>query len=184
MKKKKRLRVVISVLLPIAVLSLAGCWTTPNANVQSKGQPGLIQDRIAVESVGDSATVQAVDAGQGTITLSLPSGRTATYKVGPKVKHFDEVQVSDKVKATMTEKLAVYALENDRLPDGTTAETLGVNAKVLLVDPSYRLLTLQYANGQFATFKPDLHTRIQQMSPGNSVVVRPGELTAIRIEKP
>ncbi len=183
MKTKTWIRTVVSLLLPIAALSLAGCWTTPNANVQPKGQPGLIQDGITVESIEDPATVQAVDAGQGTITLSLPSGRTATYKVGPNVKHFDQVQVGDKVKATVTDELAVYTLENGRLPDGTTAETLGVNAKVLLVDPSYRLLTLQYPNGQSETFKPGLGTRMLQMSPGDSVVMRPGELTAIRIEK-
>ncbi len=163
---------------------LAGCWTAPNANVQPKGQPGLVQDGIPVESVKDPATVQALDAGQGTITLASADGITTTYKVGPKVKHFDRVQVGDKVKATVTEELAVYVLENNRLPDGTTAEALGINAKVLLVDPSYRLLTLQYPNGQSDTVKPGLNTKMLQMSPGDSVVIRPLELTAIRVEKP
>lgn len=163
---------------------LSGCWTPPNANVQPGGEPRLIQDHITVESVKDPATVQSLDSAQGTITLALPGGDTATYKVGPKVKHFDQVQAGQKVQATVTGELAVYLLADGKLPDGTTAESLGVNAKVQQVDPSYRLLTLQYPNGQTDAVKPGLGTLMQQMAPGDSVVIRPGELTAIKIEKP
>ena len=183
MKKRFVKRAAVAILLATA-LTLAGCWTAPNANVQPKDKPGLIQSGIKVESVKDPATVQAIDAGQGTITLTLPSGIMTTYKTGPEIKHFDQVQVGDKVKATLTKELAVYALENGRLPDGTTAETLGVNARVLTVDPSHRLLTLQYPNGQTETVKPSLHAMMQQMSPGDSVVIRPLEVTAIKVEKP
>jgi hypothetical protein len=171
------------ILAASAALALAGCWTPPNASVQPGGEPRLIQSGITVESVKDPATVQALDSGQGTITLALPSGTTATYKVGAKVKRLDQVKSGDQVQATVTEELAVYLLADGRLPDGTTAESLGVNAKVLLVDPSYRLLTLQYPNGQTDTVKPGLGTLMQQMAPGDSVVVRPQELTAIEIEK-
>jgi len=182
--KKQILNRAAVALMPAAALILAGCWTAPNAKVQPGGEPRLIQSGITVESVKDPATVQALDPGQGTITLILPGGATTTYKVGPNVKHFDLVHAGDKVEATVTEELAVYLLANGRLPDGATAETLGVNAKVLQVDPSYRLLTLQYPNGQSEIVKPGLNTRMQQMAPGDSVVVRPGELTAIKVEKP
>jgi hypothetical protein len=171
------------ILAASAALVLNGCWTPPNASVQPGGEPRLIQSGITVESVKDPATVQALDSGQGTITLALPSGTTATYKVGAKVKHFGQVRPGDQVQATLTEELAVYLLADGRLPDGTTAETLGINARVLLVDPSYRLLTLQYPNGQTDTVKPGLDALMQQMAPGDSVVVRPQELTAVEIEK-
>ena len=108
---------------------LTGCWTAPNADVQPGGEARLIQSGITVESVKDPATVQALDPAQGTITLALPGGVAATYKTGPKVKHFDQVQAGQTVKATVTEELAVYLLADGRLPDGTTAEALGVNAK-------------------------------------------------------
>jgi hypothetical protein len=183
MKTKTRTRTVVSLLLPVAVLALSGCWTPPNANVQPKGHPGLIQDGIAVQSVKDPAIVQAIDAGARTITLKLSDNTTATYKVGASVDNFGKVQVGDKVQVTVTEELAVYILENGRLPDGATAETLGVNARVLMVDPSYRILTLQYPNGKSEAFKPGLGTRMEQMAPGDSVVMRPGEATAIRIEQ-
>jgi hypothetical protein len=182
--KKRTLKTVALALMPVAALTLAGCWTPPNANVQPKGKPGLIQDGIAVQSVKDPATVQAIDTGARTITLKLSDHTTLTCKVGSQVANLDQVKAGDQVQATVTENLAVYILENGRLPDGSTAETLGVNAKVLKVDPSYRILTLQYSNGQSEAFKPGLGTRMEQMAPGDSVVVQPREVTAIRIEKP
>lgn len=171
------------ILVSAAALALAGCWTPPNANVQPAGKTGLIQDGIVVESLQYPATVQAVDTGSRTITLALPDSITNTYTAGPKLENFDQIQVGQTVKATVTDELNVYALENGRLPDGTTAEALGVNARVLEVDPSYRLLTLQYPNGQSVIYKPGLGTKMQQMSPGDSVVVRPVEVKKIKIKK-
>jgi len=182
--KKKNFKTIALILLPVAALALAGCWTPPNANVQPKGNPGLIQDGIAVESVKDPATVQAVDAAARTITLKLSDKTTLTCKVGAQVEILGNIQLGDQVQATVTEDLAVYVLDNGRLPDGTTAEALGVNAKVLKVDPSYRILTLQYPDGQSEALKPGLGTKMEEMSPGDSVVVRPQEVTAIKIEKP
>lgn len=174
-------------LLPVMALALAGCWTPPNANVQPKGNPGLIQSGIIVGALQDPAPVASVDASQHTITLRRTDGLTKTYPVGPEVKNFDQVKAGDQVKVTVEDELAIYLLENGRLPaasGGATAETLGVNAKVLLVDPSYRLLTLQYPNGQSETFKAGLNVLLLQMAPGDDVVVKPMQVTAIHVEKP
>jgi len=173
-----------TVLPPLAVLTLAGCWTPPNASVQPAGEPRLIQSGLQVESVKEPAIVQAVDAGARTLTLKLFDNTMATYKVSAAVDTFGSIQVNDKVAATVRGELDVYRLANGKLPGGATAESLGVDARVLLVDPSYRLLTLQYPNGQSEIFKPGLDARLLEMAPGDSVVVRPGEVTKIRIEKP
>jgi hypothetical protein len=183
MKTKTQIRAVVSLLLPVMALSLAGCWTPPNANVQPAGEPRLIQSGFTVEVVQNPAPVASIDASQRTITLKRIDGLTKTYAVGPKVKNFDQIQAGDRVKATVEDELAVYLLANGRLPGGATAETLGVNAKVLWVDPSYRLLTLQYPNGQSEKFKTNLDALLQQMAPGDSVVAKPKEVTAISIEK-
>lgn len=181
---KKILNLTGTVLPPALMLILTGCWTPPNANVQPPGQPRLIQSGLPVESVKERATVQAVDAGARTLTLELSDKSVATYKVGEPVKNFGSIQAGDKVTATVTEELAIYLLDNGRLPDGATAEALGVNARVLLVDPSYRLLTLQYPSGRSETIKPGLDAKMLEMAPGDSVVVRPLEVTKIQVEKP
>jgi hypothetical protein len=62
--------------------------------------------------------------------------------------------------------LTVSAAVNGRTPQ----------ARVLLVDPSYRLLTVQYPNGRMETFKIRLHTRIGDIEAGDAVTIRPAEV--------
>ncbi len=169
--------------LALAALLIATIgWSLPNADVQPEGRPGLIQDGIRVESVQDTATVRAIDLEQRTITLALADGTVNKYGAVPNLKNFDRIKVGQNIKAIVTYKLAVYLLADGRLPDGSTAQSLGVNAKVLLVDPSYRLLTLKYPNGGTEIFKVPLGTKVLKIAPGDSVVKAPGEITRIRIE--
>jgi hypothetical protein len=184
MKIKTLNRAALTLLLPFMALALSGCWTPPNANVQPKGEARLIQDGIATESVKDPATVESVDASQGTVGLKLSDGASITCKAGPKVKHFDQLKVGDKVKATVAEELAVYVLSNGQVPGANGAmETIHPSAKVQTVDAAYRLLELQYPDGHVEEVKVGLNTKMMEMSPGDGVVVRTGEVTAIKIEK-
>jgi hypothetical protein len=95
--------------------------------------------------------------------------------------------VGDRIKAAVKAELAVYILENGRLPnpDGTTRpRTINFNARVLQVDPSYRLLTLQFTNGHTMTIKAGQDVMLEKMAPGDDVVMRSHEVTAITIKKP
>src|SRR5277367_2508346 len=160
MKTKKFRFVAILTVLPFFALALAGCWTPPNANVQPVGKPGLIQGGISVEIIQEPVMVTAVDASQRTITLKHDDGSTKTFTVSETVKNLDQVKVGDTIKATVKAELSVYILDNGRLPnaDGTSRpKTINFNAKVLQVDPSYRLLTLQFSNGKTLTIKAALN---------------------------
>lgn len=178
-----KLKITRTILLPAFLITLAGCWTPPNANVQPQGEPRLIQDGIRAESVDNPVTVQSVDSAQGSIVIKLADGAIANCKLGPKVKNLGQISPGDQVEADMTMELGVYLLANGRLLDGTTAEKLGVNAKVLQVDPSYRLLTLQFPDGRTETVKPGLGAKLLEMAPGDSVVVRRVEVTKISVKK-
>jgi len=180
--KTQYLKRASRLLLPVTAAVLAGCYTVPNANVQPQGEPRLIESGIMVESVKDAATVQAIDTAAGTITLGFPNNTAATYKIGPNVKHLDQLQVGSQIKAKTTEELAVYLLADGKLPDGSTAQSLGCNAKVMIVDPSYRLLTLQYPDGSTETVKPGLGTKMMEMAAGDDVVVKPVELVKLKIK--
>jgi hypothetical protein len=177
---------IILTLLPIIAIILTGCWTPPNANVQPVGKPGLIQGGIPVQVVQDGVTVVAMDAGQRTLTLKHREGTTKTFIVNPTVENFNQVKVGDQIRADVKAELSIYILENGRLtnPDGSTRpKTINFNAKVLLVDPSYRLLTLQFTNGQKLTIKAGLDVQLERMAPGDDVVMRSNEITGITIKK-
>jgi len=161
----------------VAALALAGCWSAPVATVKPMGEPRLIQDGIPVESV-QVAVVSSVDRSAGTIELRM-RGRAAiwTYRIGPQVSGLDNIKPGNVVRATVTEELAVYVLRDGELPGkGRIAE----DARVLAVDASYRLLKLQYPDGRTETFKVPLGTRLEQMGAGNSVVIQPVALFALR----
>lgn len=183
MKTKKLNRATVT-LLPLLALALAGCWTPPNASVQPAGEARLIQDGIAIRSVKNPATVAAVDAVQGTVSLKLSDGSTITCKAGPKVKSLEQLKPGDQVRATVAEELAVYVLVNGQAPGaGGALETIHPNARVQSVDPSYRLVTLQYPGGGTEQVKVPLGTRVLELAPGNDVVITTGELIAIRVQK-
>jgi hypothetical protein len=173
-----------SVALPI-VLALTGCWTAPVASVQPKGEPRLIQDGIAVEALKISAIVRSVDATARRIVLSTPGDAAAvSYRVGPGVRTLDRIKVGDEVRAEIAEELAVYVLRDGRLlRPGGVPEVIASNARVLSVEPSYRLLTLQFPDGHTKTLKVDRRVRLDEMASGDEVVIRPVEILALQVRK-
>ncbi|HTT02894.1 MAG TPA: hypothetical protein VMG11_12490 [Steroidobacteraceae bacterium] len=169
--------------LAVAALTLNGCWTAPVANVQPPGEPRLIQEGIQVESVKDAAVVESVDTAMRTIVL-LTSGEPApsTYKVGPKVSDLERIKAGAHVKATVTERLAVYVLREGQLPGANGAsERIASSAKVLTVDPSYRLLQVQYPSGLDETFKVAPDVKLKEMAAGDDVVIHSEEALRIKI---
>lgn len=162
----------------LAAMAFSGCWTAPVATVESRGEPRLIQQGIAVESVQQTALVSAVDRTAGTIELRS-RGRTEswTYRIGPQVSGLKDIRPGDVVRATVTEELAVYVLRHGELPG---RGPIAVDARVLKVDPSYRLLRLQYPDGSSETIKVPLGTWLQQMGAGDSVVIQPLAVLGVR----
>jgi hypothetical protein len=184
MATKVEVKVTFHLLAAFTALSLTGCWTPPNANVQPPGEPRLIQSGVSAVDNDVRATVQGFDASQRVLNLKLPDGTEITCTVNPQVKNFDRVQSGDKVKVKLAEELAVYVLRNGWLPiAGGKAEAIGFNAKVQSVDPSYRLLKLQYLNGQTQDLKAGLDAKLMEMQSGDAVVLQSAEALAVHIEK-
>jgi translation initiation factor IF-1 len=184
MQTKTLSRSAVTFLLPVMSLALTGCWTPPNANVQPGGPPRLIQSGVPVESVRDQATVKTIDASQRIMHLELSDGTQIACHVSPQVTNFGQIQSGDKIKVTLAEKLGVYVLKDGRLPAaGGTDEVINFYARVQLVDPSYRILTLQYVSGQTEALKAGLDAKLLEMQPGDAVVMESAEATDIHIEK-
>jgi hypothetical protein len=180
--KSAALHRTLSPLLLSTAVALAGCWTRPVADVQPKGEARLIQSAITVESVKAPAIVESVDRDAGTIVSRFPGApETSTYKVGREVENFSSIRMGDRVKATVKEELSVYVLRDGQAPgaDDAPAE-VAADARVLSVDLSYRLLTLQYPNGENETFKVALGVKLKEMEAGDAVAVRAIEAVALQ----
>jgi hypothetical protein len=177
----RRLRAPLVV--SVAVL-LAGCWTPPSASVRPQGKPRVIEGGIEVDQIAGSAKVEAVDHAARTLALSVRGVPPATYKIGRGVRNWDEVRVGDRVRATIKVVLTVYVAR----ANASGSSNVGVlsrspDARVLVVDPSYRLLKVQYTKGGTETFKIGLHTRMKGMEPGDSVAIRPVEVIGLRVRR-
>jgi len=166
----------------IATLPLPGCWVAPNAHVQPKGEPRLIEEGVEVQSVKDTAVIREIDATTRTIVVSpTGGGATESYRAGAQVSNFDRLKVGQKIQSTLAEELSVYVLRDGQLPDSRgEVQTIAANAKVLSVDPAYRLLTVQYPSGQSETFKVGLQTRLDLMAAGDDVVIRIVEAVVVK----
>ncbi len=175
-------RANLGVLLPLST-ALAGCWTPPSADVQPKGEPRLIQGSIRVESIKDPAIVQSVDPGTRVIVVQHPGATgTSEYRASTRVSGLGRIKPGDKVQATVAEELTVYVLRDGALPGpGGSREPIATEARVLKVDRSYRLLSLQYRNGRQETFKVALGVWLGEMEPGDDVAIRVLEAVDLRV---
>lgn len=177
-------KLVLPLVIPAIALIMTGCWTPPNANVQPPGEPRLIQSGVSASNNHVRATVQTVQGIQRVLNLKLADGTAITCTVNPSVENFDQVHAGDQIKVALDLKLAVYVLQDGRLPGaGGKAEVIPFIARVQTVDPSYRLLKVQFTNGQTAELKTGLDVNLTDMQPGDAVVLQSAEATEIYIEK-
>lgn len=165
----------------VAVL-LSGCWVPPSATVRPGGSPRVIADGIVIERVAAPATVEGVDRSAQTLALSMPGVALSTYKIGRGVRDWSGISVGDRVRATVREVLTVYVAPTDgNGSPGAGPRVRSAGPRVLVVDPSYRVLTVQYPNGGTESFKIGLHTRMQGIEAGDSVTIRPLDVIRLRV---
>ena len=166
----------VSLIASLAAV-LSGCWTPPSAYVQPGGEPRLIENGIEVEWAVHSAKVESVDRAARTVALSVRGRRLSPYDVGRDVSNWDEIRVGDQVSATIKEVLTVYVGPADE----SVVQAPLPDARVRVVDPSYRLLTVEFPDGGTATFKTGLRTRMKGIEAGDFVAIRPIEAVELRV---
>ena len=167
-----------------AAAILAGCWTAPSASVRPEGRPRVIAEGIEVERVVDFARVESVDRATRTVALSVQGVPLPAHRIGRGVHNWGDVRTADHVRATIEEVLAVYVAAAIADNTGNPAvRSQSPDARVLVVDPSYRLLTVQYPDGGTDTLKVALHTQMNGIEAGDSIAVRQAEVTALRVRR-
>lgn len=191
----------IATLIPALVLVLASYAGLGAANAASTGDQASPMSGIITTGTTATATVQAVDPDNRTVTLRSPDGTTKTYQVGPEAVNFDQIQVGDQVKATYVESLALdvrkaneppSAAERQEItrapkgamPGGVIVNTTELTARVTAIDPTNRTVTLVGPAGNTRTLKVGPNVDLTKVHTGDNVVVRYTESLKIQVERP
>ena len=199
--KRKLIKFATLAIAPAAFLLLASCKSTGGESstmvAAQKGVPG----GVVVETYQTTATVTGIDADKRKVTLVTPDGTKSTFKAGPEVVNFNQIQVGDQVKATVVEQLVVVLRKpGEQAADGEAAavglapvgakpgmfmaDTIQVDAKIAAINLKGHKATLLFSDGKSKTFKVRDDVDLAKVSLGQDVTIRTTEAMAILVEKP
>jgi hypothetical protein len=194
-----KLVLVMPALLLAAVLSFSSCATPPKGTTEIT-TVATPDGAIIVQTMTLTATVTAINADKRKVTLVFEGGGKSTYKAGPEVVNFGQIQVGDKVKAVVTEEVAIYigsgappsgmAATGIALapvgakPGGVLVDTEQVTVKVTAVDAAKNKVTFELPDGTTKTVKADKKVDLSNLHPGDNVTIQVTEGLAITVEKP
>jgi hypothetical protein len=182
-----------------AVLGLTACAPRPPPPTVETTVKETPTGAEIIETIQMTATVSGINYDTRQIVLLGPGGNQVTYKVDKNAVNFDQIKVRDQVRATITEKLAVF-LSKDKaasagagaavvlapkgaMPGGVVASTSEVTATVTAVDAKARKVTLRFVDGTSDTVTVGKAVDLSKVSPGDSVTARLTESIAIAVEK-
>ena len=84
---------------------------------------------VAANVVEMTATVQAVNKADRTVTIKGPKGNVETISVGPEVKNFDQIKVGDQVALRYVEALSLELKKGGKAPVERTDSMMSGTAK-------------------------------------------------------
>ena len=204
--KMTKLKLVMTLLAPVAVLTLSSCSSTSqNSSKDTMGNTAVANDgahaRIVINSVTATATVDSINATNREVVLRREDGSLTSYICGPDVRNFDQIEVGDRVNVTLADELAVALVEGDQppasvsstvvvrapvgaKPGGKVMDTVGFTARVVTVDYEQRLVTLLMPDGRNKTVKVGPDINLAKVNPGDIVGVRLTRAMVLTVEKP
>jgi len=194
--------VLITSLLGVT-MTLTSCSTSSSIGETStsasyeEGVPG----GTYVETYTLEATVTAIDVADRKVTLTDANGKRETIQCGPEVVNFDQIELGDRVKVTMTSELVLAMADADNpppdaaatqvslapvgdKPGGSVARTQQYTATVTAIDLKRHKATLLFPDDTTRTFDVRKDVDLSQREVGEKVAVRVSVGVAISVEKP
>ena len=180
-------------------LGFAACAPTPPAPTVTTTITETPTGAEVVETIKLTATVAGINYDTRQILLKGPGGGDVIYRVDKRVVNFDQIKVRDQVKATVTEKLAVFLSKEKpasagvaatvalapkgAMPGADVAGTAEVTATVIAVDAKARKVTLQFVDGSSDTVTVGNAVDMSKVGVGDSVTAQLTESIALAVEK-
>jgi len=163
--------------------------------------PGVAMGELAATQRFDmTATVEAVDNSERTVTVKGEDGTRSTLDVPREVRNFDQIEVGDRVRATYIDavvmairkpgapisaseaKVVRMAPAGDK-PGSTEIRTRDLTVTVTAIDAGRRLVTLRGPQGNSRTIHLDAGVDLRGVKVGDDVEVRHTEATVLAVEK-
>jgi hypothetical protein len=204
--KMINLKLVMTLLVPAALLTLSSCSSTSqNSSNEATGNTAVTTDeghaKIVLNSVTATATVESINATNREVVLRREDGSLTSYICGPDVRNFDQIEVGDRVNVTLADELAVALVEGSlppatvqstvvvrapvgAKPGGKVMDTVGFTARVVTVDYEQRLVTLLMPDGHNKTVKVGPDINLAKVNPGDNVGVRLTRAMILTVGKP
>ena len=188
----------------LAVLGLLTLFACGKSRDVTRGHASRSADiepaAIAIDTATATATVKSIDYSTRTLTLESPGGVTHIYKAGNDVINFDSIRQGDRVRATVSEALAISVRKagvpsNPRnattvslAPKGAkpgifVANTVEVNGTIESIDAAKRTITLRKPAGEPRTLKLAPTVKLANLRKGDDVVVRYTQAVALFVDK-
>jgi hypothetical protein len=197
--KTKRLKFAALACVSAALFTITACSSRPRGTEETTAIE-TADGAIAVDTFTTTATVTGIDTARRELTLATQNGGREKYKAGPEVVNFDQIRIGDRVKAVLTEEVAV-ALGKGAGPIGTSGsgvalapvgskpgavivDTSEITAKVISVDAPRRKVTFELPDGTTRTVKAGRKIDLTAVQPGETVTMQVGESLAVTVEKP
>jgi Cu/Ag efflux protein CusF len=163
------------------------------------GSSGTPQTVTKAQSVSASATIQAIDSTNRTITLRNDKGEEDTFVAGPELKRFDELKVGQKVKATYYESMvfqlrkpgeasdpksdeAALARAKSGLPAGAVARQQKTTVTVKSIDQQVPSITVTTADGHVITRKIEDKAKLAAVKVGDKIDITYTQALLVGIE--
>ena len=186
-------------ILPLALLLMAFVSASflPAQDEPPKTRAEEEKAGVEMDEVTElTATIEAIDHANRTVTLRGSGGRTATISVPEDFDDFDTLRVGDKVKARYAEAIAVNFSEPGQpleateveqasnVPGGkAAARKVNVRVQVKSIDQEEGTLTVMTPEGKDVTMHVDDTARLNRLKPGDQINVTYTEALLVTLEK-
>jgi len=187
-----------AVLLAGAMFGFTSCST-----MKGTEEVDLIETEdgaIIVDTLTITATITGKDTAKRKVTMVSPGGHKTTYKCGPEVVNFDQIEVGDQVKATVTEEAAIFIGRGDppsemasagvalapegAKPGAVVVESEQVTAQVIAVNAKKHKVTLAFPDGTTKQVKVGKKVDLNAVPLGMDITVQVSQGIAITVQKP
>jgi hypothetical protein len=203
MKRMTKTKFIALTLAPVAMFTFSACThtkPTPFADSKASTQAG-VPGGVIVDSYTDvTARVTAVDAAKRTVTVVGENGNVTTFKCGPEVRNFGQIQAGDKLKVRLSELIVagvaapgttsadgdstvVMLAPKGAMPGAAVAETEQITGTVTGIDTLRHIVSLRFPDGTLHHYavRPDVN--INAVKYDQKVVIRKIMSTAIWVER-